>query len=300
MTTIPPHHDITQRTMLIEGDEPRSHRSACLVVIHGEGIGRRIDLVDEPVVIGRSQDADFLLAHASVSRRHCGVWRDGDNCCIRDLGATNPTRVNGTKLIDADQMLEDGDQITVGDCILKFIREDSVEARYHEEIYQLATHDPLTGLCNRRHFEELADKEIARALRQQRPATMCIIDVDWFKPINDRFGHHAGDEVLRQIASLINAATRKDDLAGRIGGEEFALLLAEIDAESAMAGVERIRSAVSHTAFVLNGEPHAVTVSIGVAALTPARSSRSALMAAADQALYRAKHEGRNRIANEP
>ena len=75
MTTIPPHHDITQRTMLIEGDEPRSHRSACLVVIHGEGIGRRIDLVDEPVVIGRSQDADFLLAHASVSRRHCRAAR---------------------------------------------------------------------------------------------------------------------------------------------------------------------------------------------------------------------------------
>ncbi|MCW5580616.1 MAG: diguanylate cyclase, partial [Luteimonas sp.] len=215
--------EITQRTLLSDGPRRTGPRTACVVVIHGEGLGRRVDIADAPVLVGRSQDADLSIAHKSVSRRHCRIWRDGDDYRIRDLGATNRTRVNDATIDEA--VLSDGDHVVVGESILKFISRNSVEARYHEEIYQLATHDTLTELYNRRHFVEMADKEIARAARHRRPLARCIIDVDLFKPVNDRHGHIAGDEVLRRIAGLLRQHVRNEDMAARIGGEEFAVLL---------------------------------------------------------------------------
>jgi diguanylate cyclase (GGDEF)-like protein len=288
-------HETTQRTMHSDGPARPTPRSACVVVIHGANLGRRADIDEAPVLVGRSQEADLSIAHKSVSREHCRIWREGKAYFIRDLGATNPTRVNDRR-IDGDAILADGDQVTVGGCILKFISQDSVEAQYHEEIYQLATHDALTELCNRRHFTELADKEIARALRHARPLSLCILDVDLFKPVNDRYGHNSGDEVLRQIGALVRRHARSDDLPARIGGEEFALLLPECGIDAAVAFAERLREAVAATAFAPGGEPQRITVSIGVAALGPGRGDRPALMAAADAALYRAKHEGRNRV----
>ena len=191
----------TQRTILSDGPRPASHRSACVVVIHGEGLGRRADIDTARVRVGRSQEADLHIPHNSVSRLHCEIWRDGDSYRVRDLGATNTTRVNDA--VVAEAVLADGDHITLGESILKFISHSSVEARYHEEIYQLATHDALTEMYNRRHFIETVEKEIARAMRHQRELTMCIIDVDLIKPINDRYGHISGDHVLKQIACLL-------------------------------------------------------------------------------------------------
>ena len=298
METDPHLHDTTQRTLLSPGPLRPAPRSACVVVIHGEGLGRRADIDQSPVLVGRSQEADLVIAHKSVSREHCRIWRDASGYRIRDLGATNVTRVNDTR-IASDTALADGDQVTVGESILKFISQDSVEARYHEEIYQLATHDALTELYNRRHFIEMADKEIARSIRHARPLSLCIIDVDLFKPINDRYGHISGDEVLRQIAQLLRRHARTDDLAARIGGEEFALMLPECDAEAARAFAERLREAVAAAVFSPGGEPQRITISIGIAELAPGRDVRPALMAAADTALYRAKSEGRNRVCVE-
>jgi len=291
-------HDTTQRTMLSPGPLRPSPRSACVVVIHGEGLGRRADIGDAPVLVGRSSESDLVIAHNSVSRAHCRIWREGNGYRIRDLGATNTTRLNDRR-IEGEATLADGDQVTVGESILKFISQDSVEASYHEEIYQLATHDALTELYNRRHFIEMADKEIARAIRHQRPLALCIVDVDLFKPVNDRYGHISGDEVLRQIAELLRGHARSDDLAARIGGEEFALLLSECDATAATTFAERLREAVASAVFTPGGEPQRITISIGIAELSPGRDTRAALMAAADAALYRAKSLGRNRVCVE-
>jgi diguanylate cyclase (GGDEF)-like protein len=288
-------HDTTQRTAFSDGPLRPSPRSACVVVIHGETLGRRADIGDAPVVVGRAPESDLPMPHKSVSREHCRIWRDGDSYRIRDLGATNATRVNDRR-IEGDTALADGDQITVGECILKFISQDSVEARYHEEIYQLATHDPLTELYNRRHFTEMADKEIARAIRHRRPLALCILDVDLFKPVNDRYGHNSGDEVLRRIGALVRQHARGEDLPARIGGEEFALLLPECSLGAATAFAERLREAVAAASFAPGGEPTRITVSIGIATLGEGRHDRPSLMAAADAALYRAKREGRNRV----
>ena len=289
--------DTTQRTLLSAGPHRSEPRSACVIVIHGEGLGRRADIDGAQVLVGRSQEADLCIAHKSVSREHCRIWRDGDDYRIRDLGATNSTRVND-EVVD-EGSLEDGDHVTIGESILKFISHTSVEANYHEEIYQLATQDALTELYNRRQFIELMEKEMARAMRHHRPLALCIVDVDLFKPVNDRYGHISGDEVLRQIAAIMRRYVRSDDIAARIGGEEFAVLLPECDAGAAYGFAERLRIAIAAAVFSPGGEPQQITVSIGIAALSPDRDTRNRLMAAADSALYRAKKEGRNRVCIE-
>lgn len=285
----------TRRTVLSPGPDRPEQNSACLVVIHGEGLGKRVDIAEQPVVIGRTHEADLRIAHASVSRRHCEVWRTGNDCHLRDLGATNRTRVND-RAVEA-MTLVDGDHITIGESILKFIGEGSVEARYHEEVYQVATHDALTQLYNRRHFSDIIDKEISRSLRRERPLTLCIIDVDLFKPINDRYGHIAGDSVLRQLGEIMRTHVRGDDIAARIGGEEFAVLLPESDVAAASNFAERLRQAVESASFrIADDELQQMTVSIGVASIAPGREDRSTLMGAADAALYQAKQQGRNRV----
>ncbi|MBW8367905.1 MAG: GGDEF domain-containing protein [Arenimonas sp.] len=283
-----------QLTVLSGGPRRSGPRSAFGVVIHGAGLGKRADIDATPVVVGRSQEADLHIPHKSVSRQHCEIWRQDDTYRIRDLGATNRTRVNEQPVTEAT--LADGDHVTLGESILKFISHSSVEAHYHEEVYQLATHDALTELYNRRHFIELVDKEIARAHRHGRPLVMCIIDVDLFKPVNDSFGHVAGDGVLRQLAAVVRGFVRGEDIAARIGGEEFAVLLPESDLASARAFAERLREAVAASEFLLGGEPRKITISVGIADLDPARAERGALMQAADAALYRAKEAGRNRV----
>jgi diguanylate cyclase (GGDEF)-like protein len=250
------------------------------------------------VLVGRTPEARLHIPHASVSRRHCEVWRDGDTYRVRDLGATNPTRVNDQPRAEA--VLVDGDHITVGEILLKFISHASLEARYHEEVYQLATHDPLTDLYNRRHFAEQLDTEIARALRHGRPLSLCIIDVDLFKPVNDTYGHIAGDGVLKQMSAILRSQVRREDVAARIGGEEFAVLLPETDLEGAREFAEQFRCAVAGTLFHPGGVPQHITVSVGIAQARSDRGDRSRLMKAADSALYRAKDEGRNRVCCEP
>jgi GTPase Era involved in 16S rRNA processing len=130
------------------------------------GIRLTEDVIEKEGVLRSRQtvkDADLVIPHASVSRRHCEFWRDGDTYRVRDLRATNPTRVNDMTIEEA--VLDDGDHIAVGECLLKFISPTSVEARYHAELQQLATNDALTELPNRRHFVETVDKELMRSAR---------------------------------------------------------------------------------------------------------------------------------------
>jgi diguanylate cyclase (GGDEF)-like protein/PAS domain S-box-containing protein len=169
---------------------------------------------------------------------------------------------------------------------------DVSERRENEvELERLATHDPLTGLANRRLFEERLDSEIADAIRHQRPLAVAILDLDHFKLVNDIHGHPAGDVVLKQVADRVSSVLRKGDLLARVGGEEFGLILPEVFAEGAHAASERARSAVERVPFEVAGE---LTVSIGVA-LRGDLTDTGTLYEHADQALYQAKHAGRNR-----
>lgn len=283
----------TNRTLLSPGPHTPGQRSACVVVIYGEGLGQRISVDAEPTLIGRSDEADLQLAHPSVSRIHCRIDAKGQEYRIRDLGATNPTRVNDQVLGDEPMVLTDGDHITVGESVLKFIGNTSIEAPYHAEIYEQVTRDALTGLYNRRHFIELLDKELARASRYKRPLALCIIDIDLFKHINDTYGHAEGDQVLHRVAQTMHEHARAEDLTARIGGEEFAVLFPETALQDALDICERLREAVADLGFEMADKTESVTISVGVTELRH-DDARTDFMQRADKAMYAAKHNGRN------
>jgi diguanylate cyclase (GGDEF)-like protein len=291
--------DRTIQITVVKAADGGLRAAACVVVISGEGLGRRVDVDRRRIVVGRSEDADLCIPHSSVSRRHCEVWRDGNTYRVRDLRATNPTRVNDMTVEETE--LEDGDHIAVGECLLKFISATSVEARYHAELQQLATNDALTELPNRRHFVETVDKEIQRSQRLGLPLAMCIVDIDHFKKINDQFGHIAGDDALRQVALILRGFVRSGDIAARIGGEEFAVVLPETSAEdAAVIFAEPLRVAIAQASFILDNQVRQITVSTGIAGMCPGRETRSTLMQGADAALYRAKGEGRDCVRVQP
>lgn len=167
----------------------------------------------------------------------------------------------------------------------------------NQRLEELSLTDPLTSLRNRRAFEEELASAVEHARRYERPLSLAILDVDYFKPINDTFGHPAGDAVLRAVAQLLDGTTRHSDFVARIGGEEFAVLLPETPLFDALQFGEKVRAAIA-AATIRTGEvEHHVTVSVGVACTAHSRIVQAReLFEAADQALYRAKENGRNRV----
>lgn len=169
------------------------------------------------------------------------------------------------------------------------------------ELERLASFDGLTGLYNRRRFEEAANAEIDRARRYGRPFSLLLIDLDHFKQVNDTRGHNAGDAALRQAARILGEAVRTTDLVARYGGEELAVLLPETDAEEARQVAERIRLAIGGTPISYENESFVITASLGGAQYSPDDDGLARLVGRADAALYRAKQGGRNRVMfNDP
>ncbi len=157
---------------------------------------------------------------------------------------------------------------------------------------QFASFDALTGLANARWFKEKAEIELERARRYGRPFNLAYIDADNFKQVNDRFGHEAGDNVLRRIGTILNAEVRKSDLAGRLGGDEFAILLTEIDAKRAHEVMTRILNALR-----TEGEySEIVSMSMGLVSFTQVTAAYDEIIRMADNLMYAAKREGKNRI----
>ncbi|MBN1608727.1 MAG: diguanylate cyclase [Polyangiaceae bacterium] len=161
---------------------------------------------------------------------------------------------------------------------------------------RLARTDGLTGVYNRRHLLAVAARETLRARRYARPLSVMLIDVDHFKQVNDSLGHAAGDEVLVRLTHAMTAALRSTDALGRVGGEEFAILLPETDEAAAIAASERIRARVAEMVVGTQAGAVRLTVSIGVAALDRSDRDFSELLGRADEALYRAKARGRDLV----
>jgi diguanylate cyclase (GGDEF)-like protein len=170
--------------------------------------------------------------------------------------------------------------------------------RTRRRLGDLANRDELTGLGNRRHLLERGEDALRLAQRHGRPLAVLLLDVDHFKSINDRFGHAAGDDVLRMLSASIALQMRATDVVGRSGGEEFTIVLPETGVADALAIAERLRATVAATPIATDEAPQAipVTVSIGVAALDAECERLNTLVSRADKALYAAKHDGRNRV----
>ena len=170
-----------------------------------------------------------------------------------------------------------------------------VSADLAERMRSLAVSDLLTGIFNRRGFEEAAERAIRNAQRQRQPLALVVTDIDRFKAVNDRFGHNAGDRAIKHFATRMERMVRRGDLVGRVGGEEFALLLINTSSNDALDVVERIRRDVAAMP-VAGPEGISLTASFGVTGLRPGDTSLASMFARADRALYRSKVEGRDRV----
>ena len=272
----------------------------CLVVIYAPSsnqLGKRFSLDEGVMRIGRGMENDVVLHSDSVSRRHARVEVRAGSYHLVDTHSTNGTYVND-ELVD-DKALGRGDQIKIGDTILKFLSGADLESQYHETIYRMTIMDGLTGVHNKRYFIEQLDREISRASRHERPLSMVMADIDHFKAVNDEFGHLAGDHVLKEVAQLAKTRLRPDDVLARYGGEELAIILPETELGGGLLIADELRRMIATSSFVFEDEDIDVTVSCGVAQLAPGWRSYD-FVKAADARLYEAKRAGRNRVSPSP
>jgi two-component system, cell cycle response regulator len=269
---------------------------ACLVLIYppGPDMGRRFALTRNEIVLGRGSDCDIQVDRDSVSRRHARVFRAGEQWLVEDLGSTNGTYVNDVPVTKS--ALRDSDFVKIGAAIFKFLTGSGIEASYHEEIYRMTIVDGLTGAHNKRYFLEFLEREIARCARYRRPLSLLMFDIDHFKAINDQHGHLTGDFVLREMSRRLLGRIRREELLARYGGEEFAAVLPETDHNGARIFGEQIRRLVCDEPFEYEGDKFPVTVSVGISTLEGQDMDAMSFIKLADDNLYRAKREGRNRV----
>ncbi len=160
----------------------------------------------------------------------------------------------------------------------------------------LSVTDALTGLYNRRHFDNMIEREFLRAKRYSNNLSIAIIDIDFFKKVNDTYGHLCGDYILKEVAYLILENFRKTDMIFRYGGEEILVILTETPIEKAIIPLERLRKSIENYPFNYDGQDIRITISIGAESINPEISNFEKLIDNADKALYQAKENGRNRV----
>jgi diguanylate cyclase (GGDEF)-like protein/PAS domain S-box-containing protein len=178
------------------------------------------------------------------------------------------------------------------ECFLDISQQKALEAQLRD----MAEKDFLTGIFNRRHFIETAEKEVSRAKRYKNMISVAMLDIDWFKNINDQFGHAAGDVIIKGVAGICQESLRDTDIIGRIGGEEFAALLIESSLEDSLIVAKRLKKNIESHAFRFEDKEIRCTISIGISGLIPEEDTLEAIMKRTDAALYEAKKAGRNQI----
>jgi diguanylate cyclase (GGDEF)-like protein len=216
---------------------------------------------------------------------------------LKDEGSTNGTYVNERRLSEPHP-LDDGDTVKIGRTVLKYT-ESPVEVQYLEHVMGLAQKDALTGLFNKRRFDELLPAEATRSTQGGTPLSLVLFDIDHFKAVNDSHGHAAGDAVLQRLPEVAAPGLRAFDVFGRLGGEEFLVVLPGTELAGAVVVAERVRAAVEAASFAGLPEATRVTVTLGVAQRARGEDV-SALLARADRALYAGKAAGRNRVETDP
>jgi diguanylate cyclase (GGDEF)-like protein/PAS domain S-box-containing protein len=181
-------------------------------------------------------------------------------------------------------------------AVLTALNDISQRKQLEAELFHEASTDPLTGISNRRYFMTQAEADFRRAKRYSHKMGLLMCDLDHFKEVNDTYGHAAGDAVLQEVVKAIQSSLRESDIMGRLGGEEFAVLLPETDADAALEVANRVRAAVAERKIEVENIVLSRTTSIGVAHIKPEDAEFDTLLMRADDAMYRAKNSGRNRI----
>ena len=266
----------------------------CLVVIHGHALGRKHELSETVVTLGREPDNLIVIDADSVSRNHARIETFNGFKYLVDLNSTNGTYLNDA--VAMREQLTSGDLIKVGDTIFKYLAGSDIEQAYHEEIYTMTVTDGLTQTPNKRALMDFLDREFSRARRYGRNLGCIMFDIDHFKRINDDYGHLTGDYVLRELAHVVRRRIRKDEIFALYGGDEFCIVLPEAEPSGVLEFAETIRSIVENHVFEFESEHIKVTISIGIAHLQSSMGGPNDLIKAADVKLYESKNSGRNRV----
>ncbi len=301
-----------------------ARQQAARMTVEGELIALRsaLDQVDYGIVLlDREMRAQFInrtfrtmwrLSRRFADRKPAFVGlmyhgRDAKAFAVRademhDFVADRTARIRAGDERPLDIRLANGEVICLRCKVLpeggRMLTFANVTARVQraEELEELATTDALTGLYNRRQFMTLAEAEWVRYQRYGRPLSLLMLDIDFFKKINDTYGHDAGDKVIAAVAGVCRANKRGPDILARIGGEEFVLLLPETDCAGAHVHAERLREAICERPLAIVGGSIPVTASVGVSEVRRDMNGIPELIREADTALYQAKHTGRNRV----
>ncbi|MDD3028756.1 MAG: diguanylate cyclase [Alphaproteobacteria bacterium] len=275
-----------------------------------------LEILPYPIYIARKSDGHLLF----VNRKSCLLFQRSAGQFLKmkaiDLYADPQDRLNLHKLFDTVSDIRDIEvrmkkahgSVFIAEmaailldyngapAFLVALNDISQRKELENELFRQASTDSLTGINNRRHFQNLAEQEFRRARRFSRTLTAMMIDIDLFKPINDTFGHAAGDIIIKGVVKRALETLRQSDFIGRVGGEEFAVILPETTLSGAYDVAERLRKHIQEKSFVTSHIAISCTVSIGVAELANDDASIDDLIQRADAALYIAKKSGRNRV----
>ena len=288
-----------------DSKRPERDLRPSLVFLNGDLLAVPIPLEREEVILGRALEADVRINDTQISRKQARINTIFNAVTgkieyqLTDLSSRNGTFLNGQKI--RQEILQNGDKITLGEHILRFDLMDELDREYQFQIRRLLSHDDLTGLLSSRSFFSELRRESARAAAEKRSFCVLMMDIDFFKLVNDTYGHLTGSKALEEIGFCITENLRSGDAAARFGGEEFAAFLLDAELAQAIVAAERIRAEIENYKFTIirQGKPaesHHITISVGIAAFPTDSSDPIELVEMADSALYRAKREGRNRV----
>ncbi len=287
--------EVVERTQSVTSAPapPALPRAPYLVVLTGDHEGRVIKLpVAGSFVIGRADSCDFSLEDDGISRVHARVLVANGAVVLEDNGSRNGTFI-GPQAIRRQRLIGD-EIIRVGArTVLKFSLMDAVEEDYLRRLLSAALKDPLTGLYNRRHFDERLATACAASQRHGEVFSLALADIDNFKLVNDTYGHAVGDVALRKVAEELHGGARREDEVFRYGGEEFALLMRNTSQNGAAEVAERMRRAVEQADIQTETAVLKITLSLGVSEFAPGDDMNS-LFSRADKALYEAKRGTKN------
>lgn len=279
------------------GRDTQPESPPVLLQYDGANSGKRFILSAPTVIIGRKADrVQIWIDDPSISREHCRIDFEGQRAIATDLKSKNHTFINEVEITGPTELVH-SDMLRIGDIKLRYFAHGGADQLLFDKIYRMAVTDRMLDIFRKDYVQEKIEEEFRIARVRSSPLSLLMFDLDKFKSVNDTYGHDAGDLVLRSVADAIKPIVRRDGTFGRFGGEEFVLLLPNARLEEAAAAAERIRETVETTRIVYQEKTIPVTVSVGVATLTPDMTTAADLVKMSDMMVYKSKHGGRNRVS---
>ncbi|MBF0105944.1 MAG: GGDEF domain-containing protein [Deltaproteobacteria bacterium] len=276
--------------------EDESSTEPYLIVVAGKDIGKLYNISANELIAGRSTDCSIWIEDTTISRKHFKILHQGKDYEIRDLNSTNGTYVNNKRI--KTTILKAGDKIQISkDTIMQFDFFDEDRKVSERKRYEMGVMDPVTSTYNKSFFLKRISDEFSFSSRQKLPLSLLMFDIDFFKVINDTYGHLAGDKVLQDLGTCVSKMIRNEDVFCRYGGEEFVIIMRNTKCQDAVNLAERIREKIEATEIDYEDAKIKVTISLGVAtSFNNNYRDYVALISEVDKLLYQSKGAGRNRV----